>query len=299
MNVPKSAVFLALGALSLGVLVAAPLPAVAQDVPEATPEVRPEATVEPAATPDVSQPVTEYPGAQVVEAGGLRFLLPAEVANDVTVTVVEGVPFDPDIMASATYPPHVRIDFVDYLPDDSPEIARPFQIDPMIFVFQTADFAPYVDAAGYGYPADLRLLQGIIDGTIRRTADSPAPYLPQVNAAQIFHARQQVVRFHGGSGFVYLTSFAQDVYPVLEGTVQFVFQGVTDDGQTYISAMLPIDTGYFEQDLAEDFDFEEFFAGYEQYLIDAREALDAQPAGDFAPHLDALLALVGSFEVID
>lgn len=265
----------------------------AQTEPEVTPQSQTEETAEPAV-------VTEYPGADWVEAGGLRFLLPEEVANGVTETQVDAVPFDPEVMISSTYPTHSQIDFVDYLPDDAPEITHNFFVEPVIRVFDTADFPEYEPNDGsIGYPSQLGLLLGILDGTIRRSPDTQLPYLPLVNAAQVFRSREQVVEFNGGRGLVYLTTFAQDVYPVLEGTVQLAFQGITDDGSTYISAVFPVDTSILLDELGEDFNHDDFVAGYEDYLTETREALEALPEDAFAPQLDALLALLGSIEVVE
>ena len=265
----------------------------AQTTPEATPEAPATPTIE-------ATPVTEYPGADWVEAGGLRFLLPAEVASDVTETQVEAVPFDPEVMISSTYPAHSQIDFVDYLPEDLPEINRNFFLEPVIRVFDTADFAEYEsEDGGFSYPGQLGLLLGILEGTIRRSPDTLLPYLPLVNAAQVFRSREQVVEFNGGRGLVYLTTFAQDVYPAIEGTVHLTFQGITDDGSTYISAVFPLDTSILPDEVGEDFNYEEFSANYEAYLTETREALDALPEDVFAPQLDALLALLGSIEVIE
>jgi hypothetical protein len=284
---PVTAAVLALG-LS-GVLSAQIAPAVQQGDP--APTVAPEPTVAPTA-------VTEYPGAELVEVGGLRFLLPGEVANDVTAAQVEAVPMDPDTLFSESFPAHTQISFVDYLPDSAPELTHNFTVEPRISVFSTLDFPEFASESGIGWPGQLGLLRGILDGTIRRSPETASPYLPLVNAAQVFRSREQVVRFNGGWGLVYLTSFAQDVSPIVEGAVQLTFQGITDDGNTYISAAFPLDTSYFPDEIGEDFDFAEFSAGYEAYLTETREAIDALPADAFAPDLGALLALVGSIEVI-
>jgi hypothetical protein len=96
-----------------------------------------------------------------------------------------------------------------------------------------------------------------------------------------------------------LTTFAQDVYPALEGTVQLTFQGITDDGSRYISAVFPLDTSILPDEVGEDFDYDAFSANYEEYLTETREALDALPTDTFTPQLDALLALIGSIEVVE
>ena len=265
----------------------------AQTTPEATSDASSEAAAE-------ATPVTEYPGAEWVEAGGLRFLLPAEVASEVTEAQVEAVPLDDTGFFGDAMPAHSQIGFVDYLPEDLPEINRNFLFEPVIRVFDTADFAEYEpDDGGIGYPGQLGLLLGILEGTIRRSPDTQLPYLPLVNAAQVFRSREQAVMFNGGRGLVYLTTFAQDVFPAIEGTVQLTFQGITDDGSKYISAVFPLDTSILPDEIGEDFDYEAFSASYEDYLTETREALDALPADAFAPQPDALLALIGSLEVVE
>lgn len=264
----------------------------AQMEPEVTPEITPEAT----AGADV---ITEYPGAEWVEAGGLRFLLPGEIAHDVTVTEIEAVPLDADTMFIGAYPAYRQIEFVDYLPDDGPELTDLLRTTPVISVFNTADFEDYEMEAGMSYPGQLGILRGILNGTIRRAQNTPLPYLPLVNAAQVFHSREQVVTFNGGQGLVYLTSFAQDFYPLVEGSVQLTFQGITTDGSTYISADFPVDTSILPDDIGEDFDYDAFIANSEAYLTDMREALEALPESAFTPSLDALMAIFGSMEVVE
>lgn len=284
----------ALAALSLtGAIFAQSSPTMEQapeKTPEATAEIAPEATAEPT-------PVTEYPGARRVDAGRISFLLPGEVANDILVTEVEAVPLHPDGIFGDSLPAHTQISFVDYLPDDAPELTHNFFATPVIYVFDTADFAAYEAAEGYGYESELGLLQGILDGTVRRSRDTVLPYLPVLNAAQIFRAREEFVRFNGGSGIAYLTTFGHDVTPVQEGGVQWTMQGLSDDGSLYIAAIFPIDTGYFPHEIEADFDYAAFVEEYEQYFADVIDGLEAQPDDAFAPRLDALSALVGSIEL--
>lgn len=275
--------------LVIGALLAASLAggALAQDIaPEATPE-------------PVAPPVTEYEGALEIEEGGLRFLLPGWVANGVVVEQVEAIPFTDDVMPQASFPAHTRLDFIDYLPDDSPEITRNFYATPGIYVFNTADFAEWQeDEYGYGYVNELQKLTGILDGTIERLPETSLPYLPLVGGGQVFYAHDQLVSFEGGKGIVYLAAYAYDVSPVMEGQVQFVFQGITDDGQTYISVILPVDTSILPEELGEDYDWAAFDANYLDYIAELPAEIDAIPDDAFVPHFDAMLALVGSLEVV-
>jgi hypothetical protein len=287
---PALAAVLALGAGSVLAIQNAPDLHQAEATPEVAVEVTPESTAE---------QETSYPGAKWVEAGGLRFELPAEVARGVTATDVEAVPLQPDALFGDSLPAHTRIEFVDYMPKESDEDKPDFFLEPVIYVFDTADFEAYESPDGYGYVSELGLLTGILEGTIRRSRDTILPYLPVVNAAQILRARETFVEPEDARGLAYLVTFGHDVSPIVEGGVQFTFQGLTDDGTTYIAAIFPINTGYFVHELGDDFDYEAFAETFEEYLVGTRDALEAQTSDAFTPNLDALLALVGSIQLAE
>jgi hypothetical protein len=68
------------------------------------------------------------------------------------------------------------------------------------------------------------------------------PYLPLVNAVQAVWAQPQYLDFEGGSGVRYVTTFQQAAEPITNSGLFYTFQGITDDGQYYISASFPVST---------------------------------------------------------
>lgn len=130
-------------------------------------------------------------------------------------------------------------------------------------------------------------------------AKDALPFLPIWNAAQIIHTNLAYVKFANGSGVRYLSYYAQDVSPINNNGLFYTFQGLTSDGQYYVSVLLPVNnsavlpaTGELSGD-----DYQKFADNFEKYLNETITQLDAQPAGGFSPSLDVLDNLVKSIQV--
>lgn len=123
------------------------------------------------------------------------------------------------------------------------------------------------------------------------------PFLPTVNAGQGLHAREAYRDFAGGSGIEYIAMYAQGPSPITSDQLWYVFQGVTSDGQSYVSAVFPLNTDLFPAEIPADFNYDEWFAGYDQYIADSRKALADAPVDRFTPAIDKLGALVQSITV--
>lgn len=255
--------------------------------PESTPAlVRPEVTIEPEATPEF-----DLSAAQTITGGGISFLLPEAVATGATAEEVEAVPLSDDMLSGDAMPAHTRITFEGY------NVGASFTV-PELRIFNTADFAAFASPDGsMSFPTELDALKRLL-------ADRPAlyqvPYLPMlpiINAGQIFHARQQYVEFEGGSGIMYLTAYGHDVSPITEGQVWLTFQGLSDDERTYITGAFPVNTNYLITEVAEDFDYEAFSAGYESYVQSIRTGLNDQISDVFEPDMNALAAMLASISV--
>ena len=66
------------------------------------------------------------------------------------------------------------------------------------------------------------------------------PILPPADAGQILKARVKLLRFHGGKGFAFLTTYAQDINPVVNDALFYTFQGLTDDGRYWVAVYYPV-----------------------------------------------------------
>ena len=159
---------------------------------------------------------------------------------------------------------------------------------PQIFIFKVADMAP-ANAAMAQYAADLQtLLQN-------HQAGNQIPFLPISSESQMFRACMEFVDFKNGQGVVFLTLLGQGVKLVNNSDLILAFQGLTNDGKYYLSAILPVT----QADLPADGASGQLpdMSGLSSYLNNTIKMLDDQPAGSFTPSLEALNALVRSIEV--
>jgi hypothetical protein len=132
------------------------------------------------------------------------------------------------------------------------------------------------------------------------TSEFELPYLPFVNAGQLFHSNVQIVSFKNGEGIRYLTQHVQDIAPILNQGLLYTFQGLTTDKLFYISFSIPVS----HPDLIDTWD--EYFADHEYldfsdnfraYLENDREILNSSPDSVFNPSLTILDQLVESIYV--
>jgi hypothetical protein len=132
------------------------------------------------------------------------------------------------------------------------------------------------------------------------TTDFELPYLPFVNAGQLFHSNVHLVSFKNGEGIRYLTMHVQDLAPILNEGLLYTFQGLTNDKQYYISFSIPVShpalTDTWDEYFA-DLDYLEFSDNFRAYLEQDREILDGSPDTTFSPPLTILDQLVESIMV--
>ena len=242
-------------------------PATATELPE-----QPTATPTPVAA---AQPSTDASGEVILDLAG--------VAQDQTVETVAAVPAGADGPLWDVLPQHRRITLQGYPVTDH-------LLQPQIFVYPVAGLAEYNEAAGQR-AVDL---QALLES--RQSADR-MPFLPLFNAAQVMHTQVDYLDFKNGQGVRYLTQFDQAPLPINSFELIYTFQGLTDDGQTYIAAVLPVTHPDLpatplvnEQQIAELSDFA-------AYLAQTVAWLEQQPGDSFTPNLAQLDALIQSLEV--
>lgn len=175
-------------------------------------------------------------------------------------------------------------------------------------VFRTADFAGFGDDSPQGFVNQMEALRNLLETNLdpARCAQpilgEPAlPFLPWVNSKQTLCAQPQIIEFDGGRGVRYLTYYAQDPSPVLDHLVFYTFQGFTEDGQFYVSAFFPVQTGIFPTEppacpQCGEPDYDPLVE-WSALLTEQLDQLNAQPADDFAPSLNLLDNVIRSIRI--
>jgi hypothetical protein len=147
-------------------------------------------------------------------------------------------------------------------------------------------------------PGRVTALQGLIGGAA--PGDSGLPFLPTFNAAQTFRARYGVLPFSSGSGIRFLTLYAQYFAPINNHDMFYAYQGLTADGQFWISVIFPASNPILPENADNPppgYTWDDLSYNYEAYLADVVPQLESQPAAAFAPALNLLDALVGSITI--
>ena len=198
------------------------------------------------------------------------------------------------------------------VPEVTDQTGAPWEIAPQSIQF---DFNSYLLPSTYNQPAliiypvagyksandavapIITSLQTLLK-TKPANPSQPLPFLPTWNAAQIFHSNVAYLKFKNGEGVRFLAEYGQDIFPVNNRMLIYIFQGLTQDGKYYISLVLPVNNSILPADeKIPESDNGAFTANFNNYLKDTQTKLSAQPSSSFKPDLSLLDAMVQSLSV--
>jgi len=234
------------------------------------------------------------------EVAAISFLVEDMGSNDVTVSF-SGVSFryDPSLAASVfgetvsasdpadsfdIYPAHTRFNFTGYILSDTFHTPR-------ILVYPVDE---YQQANEYSF-AIIASLQQLLDS--ENPDPENIPFLPSFHAAQVFNSNVRYLDFVNGKGVRFVTQYAQAYVPINNQEIFYTFQGLTNDGRFYISAILPVSNPSLPADgqiSAEE--LQTFANDFETYIVNITTQLDAQPDSSFTPNLTYLDQMMQSLE---
>lgn len=294
-QLPTAKVKSALVVLSLAVL-ACNLLTMAISTP--TPMPLPQQTIPPASSPTPVVPTiaartqNATPVSIVgreIDYGGIRFVLHPAVSRGVNARVI------PETLASQDVPLWaVSPEYTEFILDGYPVQAdREAEIN----VFAVEAFTALVPDVA----------QSVESLKILLANEPPAPEeipIPQIRgAAQVFRARVHYLPFHNGTGVGFITQYAQDITAIFNGAAFYTFQGLTDDGAYYVSAILPITAPFFGARY-DDFDgyIVDYSAAnmadqYRAYLDGMTVQINEATPEAFTPSLGALDETLQSLQV--
>ncbi len=128
------------------------------------------------------------------------------------------------------------------------------------------------------------------------------PFLPFINAAQVFYEQMQVIYFNNGSGIRYLTQFDQAPIPINNQEMFYTFQGLSKDGKYFISATLPLNAAFLPADGSQNsptpadgipMDWNNY-ENFPVYLNAVTEKISSTDPNAFSPTLAKLDGLIQS-----
>ena len=233
----------------------------------------PEPTLEPIiqATPDV-------------EFQGISFSYDDDLASSVDLSIVP-YQIDPNGITSFSFPSHYSFTFDGYALSDT------FH-NPIIRVYPISN---YESINSYAETV-IEQLRSLLQSQPSIAVNDQLPLIPPWNAAQMFSAEAAYITFQNGSGLRYLTMHGQAYYPIDNYNMIYVFQGITNDGEYLLSAILPISNPGLPakgEDTIDDWDA--FYEFHDAYIAQAAMQVDEFTADSFMPTLGMLDEMMASF----
>ena len=114
------------------------------------------------------------------------------------------------------------------------------------------------------------------------------------------YAKAAVLPFASGGGIRFMTEYAQYTAAVNNHDLFYTYQGVTSDGQYWVTVILPITHPILpvnSENPPGGMTWEDFSNNYEPYITDMVNQLNAQPDDSYFPTLTLMDALAASITI--
>jgi hypothetical protein len=182
---------------------------------EPTPELPAEPTVEP------------FPGTPIT-FGSVSLVIPPGLATGLTGEVIPAATGD-NVAPWEIAPEHIQLTLDGYTLQDK------FH-QPRLFLYPAEAYA----ALDEGVANNLAFIKGVCCRVGNTPDPTSLPHIPFFNAGQVFASNIQILPFQNGSGVRFLTEYAQYFATITNTDLFYHYQGLTEDEQYYIIAILPI-----------------------------------------------------------
>ncbi len=255
--------------------------------PAATPDVNSIATqtlqaltaAPPVAT---SEPEQLTPDGTQVDTAEVSLLIPNGVANDATSATTTEVELPYINPGFGDMPSHIKLTLNLYALSGT-------RLEPEILIFRANEYTGYSELTGM-MMEELRSLQ--------YTDGQPLPE----HLGSDFSAQIHGVNFQNGHGVRYLTQIMTNFMSINNHDLYYYYQGMTNDGNYYVQAILPINAAYLPADDNPNtplpaggipFNMDDFPG----YLDAVTQKLNSTDSFNFNPYLHALDELISSMQV--
>jgi hypothetical protein len=226
-------------------------------------------------------PTVQESSASANDMPKVKFTLDEAVAKSVELNTIPAVDSSDQNPYWALLPEHLEISLKGYAQAGS-------QLQAKIYVYPAAVLKEMNPAAS----DQISSLEELLIKKPDLSTMNALPFLPLMNAQPIFYAQDQYLNFEGGSGIRYLTQMSQAASPITNQGLLYTFQGLTNDGKYYVSAIFPVSQSDLPADqTSTDANFSDDF---ETYVRNVKDGLETAIPNSFTPSLDDLDNLVNS-----
>ncbi|MCB0193341.1 MAG: WG repeat-containing protein, partial [Anaerolineae bacterium] len=222
-----------------------------------------------------------------------------DVAQSIQGQIIPANPYNPNVPPQLNgSPAHIRFAFDEEL---LPTWGSVYLNSPQLLIYPVEEYLAMYEASAPNAVTDrIEALQTLLADQ-PETVDEAIPVLPGLgDAVQDLRTQIDYLEFEQGQGIRFVTHYAQDANPIINETIFYTFQGLTDDGKFYVALYYPVSTStlpdsFDETDAADD--YETFLSNFETYLQETNEMLNGLDSTDFSPDLTDLDRLVESLVI--
>jgi Sporulation and spore germination len=224
---------------------------------------------------------------QSADFEGVRFDFPSSLAGQASGENVPASNAETIVPFISRVPEHIRFKFADY----SHEMSG---LTPQILVVSVEKLREIDPRAG-NLISLLRTLMGFEPELLFQYMG----LLPFVDTSQMMFAQIETVEFENGRGVRFLTQYNPGRQPINNRHLFYTFQGLTNDGEYYIAAVLPVSHPELPDDPNEVTGQERaaLERDYPAYLQDITRMLDVAAVGSFTPDLTVLDNMIESLSI--
>jgi len=174
-------------------------------------------------TPAVAPPIALTPDLVTIDPQGL-----ASVVKGAIVPATPHRPNTPPLLNGE--PEHLRFHF------DQDSLAPGHHFDQrQVLVYSITEYRNFFQGTTRdSFNAEIAKLQNLLDAQPSRINDT-IPFLPQIDAHQLYNARVQYLQLNDGSGIRFVTRYDGGVSP----EIFYAFEGIV--GDRYVSVFWPIE----------------------------------------------------------
>ncbi len=265
----------------------APVPTLANPTVAASPTVM----AEPSSTPTT----TSYTGT-AVSFDRLSLVIPTGVAAGGSGTLVPEATGD-DIAPSDVAPEHIQLTLDGFPLEGKLDQAR-------IYVYPAQSYAQLQERGAAAQSLE-RLQAVLAQGSMVNIKELPS--VPFSTGMPALAAQVEVIPFQNGRGVRMVTQYTGGRAIINNHELIYEFEGLTNDGQYYVVAILPLTAPGLPEDgqVGGEVppngvpvpDFNDFNANWLGYYGDVRQMLQGVETGAYTPDLAQLDALIGSITI--
>lgn len=167
---------------------------------------------------------------------------------------------------------------------DHPEVFSPYVAQGRILPIQ-AYKDMYETAGSDSVITRIESLQSILEER-PQTIEGGIPVLPIIDAVQILRGEISYIDFDGGSGVGFVAYHAPDISPIFNNHLNYLFQGLTDDGQHWVSFVWPLTVNFLPslEEATQEYQ-DKAYQDPTAYLEEVNKMIEEAADSDFDPVL--------------